>query len=94
MTAVTLFDAAVAALIIGLAVASVALRDAFAAVVAFVAYGVALADEYAARINDRITPFQRANDDHGARLASQAWRVSQATGAFKIAAGPFIHLED
>jgi multisubunit Na+/H+ antiporter MnhB subunit len=43
MTAVMLFDAAVAALIIGLAIACVALRDAFAAVVAFVAYGVALA---------------------------------------------------
>lgn len=46
------------------------------------------ADEYAARINDRVIVFQQATDDSGARLASQAWLVSQATGAFTIAAGP------
>jgi methyl-accepting chemotaxis protein len=46
------------------------------------------ADEYAARINERIGAFQQANADPEARLASQAWLVSQATGAFTIASGP------
>ena len=46
------------------------------------------ADEYTARINERVTVFQQATDDPGERLESQSWLVSQATGAFTIAAGP------
>jgi hypothetical protein len=46
------------------------------------------ADEYAARINERVTVFQQATDDPRERLESQSWLVSQATGAFTIAAGP------
>jgi hypothetical protein len=46
------------------------------------------ADEYAARVDERIAAFQQATNDPGERLATQSWRVSQATGAFTIAAGP------
>jgi len=46
------------------------------------------ADEYAARINERVTVFQQATDDPRERLESQSWLVSQATGAFTIASGP------
>jgi hypothetical protein len=46
------------------------------------------ADEYAARIHDRIALFQQATDDPAERLAAQSWLVSQANGAFTIAAGP------
>jgi hypothetical protein len=46
------------------------------------------ADEYAARINDRVILFQQATDVPAERLESQSWLVSQATGAFTIAAGP------
>jgi hypothetical protein len=46
------------------------------------------ADEYAARVDERIAAFQQATNDPGERLAAQSWRVSQATGAFTIAAGP------
>ena len=46
------------------------------------------ADEYAARINERVTVFQQATDDPHERLESQSWLVSQATGAFTIASGP------
>jgi hypothetical protein len=46
------------------------------------------ADEYAARIGERVIAFQQATDDPAERLESQSWLVSQATGAFTIAAGP------
>jgi len=46
------------------------------------------ADEYAARIDERVVVFQQATTDPGERLAAQSWLVSQATGAFTIAAGP------
>jgi hypothetical protein len=46
------------------------------------------ADEYAARVDERVVAFQQATNDPGERLAAQSWRVSQATGAFTIAAGP------
>jgi hypothetical protein len=46
------------------------------------------ADEYAARVEERVVVFQRATNDPGERLAAQSWLVSQATGAFTIAAGP------
>ena len=46
------------------------------------------ADEYAARISERVTAFQQATDDPAERLESQSWLVSQATGVFTIAAGP------
>jgi len=46
------------------------------------------ADEYAARVEERIVVFQQATNDPGERLAAQSWLVSQATGAFTIAAGP------
>ena len=46
------------------------------------------ADEYAARVNERVIIFQQTNDDPAERLESQSWLVSQATGAFTIAAGP------
>ena len=46
------------------------------------------ADEYAARISERIGVFQQDNDDPAVRLAAQNWLVSQATSAFTIAAGP------
>jgi hypothetical protein len=46
------------------------------------------ADEYAARIDERVVAFQQATSDPGERLAAQSWLVSQATSAFTIAAGP------
>ena len=46
------------------------------------------ADEYTARITERIVMFQQATNDPGERLAAQTWLVSQATSAFTIAAGP------
>ena len=46
------------------------------------------ADEYAARVDERVGVFQQATNDPGERLAAQSWLVSQATGAFTIAAGP------
>jgi hypothetical protein len=46
------------------------------------------ADEYAARVNERVVAFQQATNDPGERLVAQSWLVSQATGAFTIAAGP------
>ena len=46
------------------------------------------ADEYAARVDERVVAFQQATNDPGERLAAQSWLVSQATGAFTIAAGP------
>jgi len=46
------------------------------------------ADEYAARVDERVVVFQQATNDPGERLAAQSWLVSQATGAFTIAAGP------
>jgi hypothetical protein len=46
------------------------------------------ADEYTARVTDRIGVFQQATQDPAERLAAQSWVVSQATGAFTIAAGP------
>jgi hypothetical protein len=46
------------------------------------------ADEYAARISERVTAFQQATDDPAERLEAQSWLVSQATGVFTIAAGP------
>ena len=46
------------------------------------------ADEYAARVTERVAVFQRATDDPAERLAAQTWLVSQATGAFTIASGP------
>jgi len=46
------------------------------------------ADEYTARINERVIVFQQATDDPGERLESQSWLVSQATAAVTIAAGP------
>jgi len=46
------------------------------------------ADEYAARVDERVVVFQQATSDPGERLAAQSWLVSQATGAFTIAAGP------
>jgi len=46
------------------------------------------ADEYAARVTERVGVFQQATDDPGERLAAQTWLVSQATGAFTIASGP------
>lgn len=46
------------------------------------------ADEYAARIDAKVAAFQQATADPGERLESQSWRVSQATAAFTIAAGP------
>jgi uncharacterized protein YukE len=46
------------------------------------------ADEYVARVTERVNVFQRATDDPAERLAAQTWLVSQATGAFTIASGP------
>jgi len=46
------------------------------------------ADEYTARITERVVMFQQATNDPGERLAAQTWLVSQATSAFTIAAGP------
>jgi len=46
------------------------------------------ADEYTARITERVVMFQQATNDPAERLASQTWLVSQATSAFTIAAGP------
>jgi hypothetical protein len=46
------------------------------------------ADEYAARISERVAVFQQGTDDPAERLAAQSWLVSQATSAFTIAAGP------
>jgi hypothetical protein len=46
------------------------------------------ADEYTAWITERVGVFQQATDDPGERLEAQSWLVSQATGAFTIAAGP------
>jgi hypothetical protein len=46
------------------------------------------ADEYTARVDERVVAFQQATNDPGERLATQSWLVSQATGAFTIAAGP------
>ena len=46
------------------------------------------ADEYTARVTERIAVFQQATNDPAERLAAQTWLVSQATGAFTIAAGP------
>jgi hypothetical protein len=46
------------------------------------------ADEYAARVAERVAVFQRATDDPGDRLVAQTWLVSQATAAFTIASGP------
>jgi len=46
------------------------------------------ADEYTARINERVIVFQQATDDPGERLESQSWLVSQATAAVTIAACP------
>jgi len=46
------------------------------------------ADEYTARVDERVVVFQQATNDPGERLAAQSWLVSQATGAFTIAAGP------
>jgi len=46
------------------------------------------ADEYVARVNERVVVFQRDTSDPGDRLAAQSWLVSQATSAFTIAAGP------
>ncbi len=46
------------------------------------------ADEYAARVTERVGLFQQSTDDPGERLAAQSWLVSQATSAFTIATGP------
>jgi hypothetical protein len=46
------------------------------------------ADEYTARIAERVGVFQQSTDDPVERLAAQSWLVSQATSAFTIAAGP------
>jgi len=46
------------------------------------------ADEYTARITERVGVFQQSTVDPGERLAAQTWLVSQATSAFTIAAGP------
>ena len=46
------------------------------------------ADEYTARITERVAVFQQATNDPAERLAAQTWLVSQATSAFTIAAGP------
>lgn len=46
------------------------------------------ADEYAARLSERIMSFNQATDDPRERLQAQSWLVSQATGAFTIAASP------
>jgi methyl-accepting chemotaxis protein len=46
------------------------------------------ADEYAARVTERVVVFQQSTSDPGDRLAAQSWLVSQATSAFTIAAGP------
>jgi len=46
------------------------------------------ADEYTARITERVGVFQQSTADPSERLAAQTWLVSQATSAFTIAAGP------
>ncbi|MBP6107468.1 MAG: hypothetical protein V9E93_08705 [Steroidobacteraceae bacterium] len=46
------------------------------------------ADEYTARITERVGAFQQSTVDPGERLAAQSWLVSQATSAFTIATGP------
>ena len=45
------------------------------------------ADEYTARVTERVGVFQQSTDDPAERLAAQSWLVSQATSAFTIAAG-------
>ena len=45
------------------------------------------ADEYTAWINERVVIFQQSTVDPAERLEAQSWLVSQATGAFTIAAG-------
>ena len=46
------------------------------------------ADEYAARIHERVGTFQRTTDNPSARLEAQTWLVSQATAVVTIASGP------
>lgn len=46
------------------------------------------ADEYTARVSERVVAFQQSTDVPLERLAAQTWLVSQATSAFTIAAGP------
>lgn len=46
------------------------------------------ADEYTARITERVGVFQQSTVDPSERLAAQSWLVSQATSAFTIATGP------
>jgi len=46
------------------------------------------ADEYTARITERVGVSQQSTFDPGERLAAQSWLVSQATSAFTIATGP------
>src|SRR5262245_53353206 len=46
------------------------------------------ADEYTARVTDRVVVFQRDNEDPRVRLVAQTWLVTQATSAFTIASGP------
>jgi hypothetical protein len=46
------------------------------------------ADEYTARITERVGVSQQSTVDPGERLAAQSWLVSQATSAFTIATGP------
>lgn len=46
------------------------------------------ADEYTARVAERVVAFQQSTDSPLERLTAQTWLVSQATSAFTIAAGP------
>jgi len=46
------------------------------------------ADEYTARVTERVVVFQQATDVPLERLTAQSWLVSQATSAFTIATGP------